>query len=162
MIHRGRAQLDGEAHALALCQLIGVHAQPKALGLGRLEDSTRLIDVEGSALDEHIGPGRMRRAGLQHRPAHEIDVVVRTLGVLGGHDMCTQKGRLIGDRPRGDERAPLVVDGESVAGLRLESGRALSQGLGCQARSIRGKLGVAGRARGRDRRANSPGGVRRP
>ena len=161
MIHRGRAEFDGQPHAITPCELVGMHPQAQPLCLGRLEDSPRLISVEGPALDEDIRPARMRCARVEHLPAHKIDVVIGAIGILCGHDMRAEEGRLLRHGPCRDERARLVMHGEAVPGLGLDCGRALAERLSSKARGIGGELLVGGSARGRHGGADTPGGVRR-
>ena len=98
MVGRGRADLDGDLHAGAVLQLVGVDARRETAGSTGAQDLARLVAVEGAAVAEHVDPARVRRAGLEHLPDHQRDVVVRAVGVLRRHDVRAEEGDLV-DEP---------------------------------------------------------------
>ena len=83
--------------------------------------------------------------GVEHLAAHEVDVLVAAVGVLGRHDVRAEE-RDLGRDLGGEAREPrLVVHGEPVAGLDLERRRALRAQLGHEAGEARAQLVVASR-----------------
>ena len=102
MVERARPELDREIERTDLGELVAVQAQREAVLARRLEIAPRLLDVERTALAEHVG-------GLGQPPLRDLgqdlvdaqlDVGVGALGVLGhgvggqagGHDV---RGRLV-------------------------------------------------------------------
>ena len=71
-----RAELDREAHAVALAELVAVHAHAEARGRAGLEHAARLLGRERAALAERVDPARVRRARREHLADDEVDVGV--------------------------------------------------------------------------------------
>ena len=139
--------------------LAWIRGSRPAAAAGR-QNRAGLVGVEGAALAERVDPARVRRACLEHRPAHERDVGRRVVGQLGWHHVRAQEGRLRGQRPRDRQRPCLVGDREPVAALDLDGRRALAQHLRHQ-RPGPGRQLLVGRRSGRlDRRTDATGGVR--
>ena len=143
---RGR-YLDAGARS----ELVGVHPGEQARGAARREHRGGLVRAERSVLAEHVDPAGRRRAGVQHRTAHQVDVTGRVGGELGRHDVRAEVGDLGGDL--GGERQParLVRHGEPVPGLALERGRALAEHLGRQPPQVGAQHRVGGGAGRLDR-----------
>ena len=78
-----------------------------------------------------------------------------------GHDVGAEERRLLGELPGDRQDAGLVVDGQAVAALDLDGGRALAAHLGDQPGDVAGELLVGGGAGGGDGGADAAGGVRR-
>lgn len=144
MVGRRGVELDGELDAGAVRQLVGVDPGVQPLGAARREDGAGLVAVEGALLAEHVDPAGVRGAGLQHRAGDQVDVPGGVVGVVGGHDVGAEVGDLVGVAGRDPQGAGLVLDGEAVAGLGLEGGGALAQGLGEVAGDVGGELLVGG------------------
>ena len=102
--------------------------------------------VRAVRLAEHVDPAGVRRAGAQHRPGHQVDVLVAAAGVLLGHDVRPEERRLVGLLPGDPQRAGLVRDREPVAALDLDRGRALRPHL-ADAAASRARSWSSGAAR---------------
>ena len=109
-------------------ELVAVQAQTEPGGPPRLEHRAALLGVEGPALAEHVDPAAPRRAGVEHRPADELDVVV-------GVDRPSRPGRrgrrgrcLVGHLLRHGEQPGLGRDVQPVPALDLDGRRAARAG----------------------------------
>ena len=149
-------QLDRELDARAVMELVGVDAGREALRDPRLQDGPGLLAVERAFLAEHVDPGRVRRAGVEHRALDEVGVGVGV--VLGRDDVGAEERALeaVGD----SQRALLVGHGEPVAGLGLDGRRAGAQGLADQPVEVGLQRLVARGPGGLDRRLDPARGVR--
>ena len=103
-----------------------------------------------------------RRARIEHRPAHEIDVAVGILRELRCHDVGTEKSDIAGELRTDPKHAHLVLDGEAVPGLDLDVGRPRSERLGTQPPGAGSQLLVARGTRRGNRRTDAAGRVRLP
>ena len=81
---------------------------PQPGGRAGGQDRPGLVGVEGAPLAEHVDPPGVRRARLEHRPGHEVDVAGRVVGVLRRHDVRAEE-RGLGGEPRGDRERPRLV-----------------------------------------------------
>ena len=95
MVGRRRAELHRELHAGAGAELVGVDPQPQPPGRGRLEDGAGLVGVERADLAEGVGPTAPRRAGVEHGPGDERDVLVGPAGVLGRDQVGAEEGHVV-------------------------------------------------------------------
>ena len=161
VVHRDQPELAGEPDAGAGAELVGVQPAAQALGRTGLQDRPGLVRVERAALAEHVDPPGVRRAGLQHRAGHQVDVRRGVVGVLRRDHVRAEEGGLVGDLPGDRERAGLVGDGEPVAALDLDGRGALPAHLVDEPGEVRGQLLVGGGAGGGDGGADAAGGVRR-
>ena len=88
VVDAGRAELDGELDAGARAELVAVHPQAQTgVPTGR-EHPPRLLPgerVRAVRLAEDVDPPGVRRAGAQHRPGDQVEVVRAPVGVLRRH-----------------------------------------------------------------------------
>ncbi len=116
--------LDRERDAARLAELIAVHAKPKAGRPRTRQDRARLIDVEGAAVTEDVGPLGLRRAGIEHRTAHHLDVGAAVVCVLRRHDVGAEERDLVAEDVGDVDESRLAVNVERVARLDLDGGDA--------------------------------------
>ncbi len=94
MVDGCRAELDREAHAAALAELVAVHAHAEARGRAGLEDAAGLLGRERAALAERVDPARVRCAGVEHLADDEVDVRVGgAVGVVGERGVLAELER---------------------------------------------------------------------
>ena len=160
VVGAGRAQLHRELHARARAELVGVHPHAAARRPARGQDRAGVVGVEGAPLAEHVDPPGVRCGGVQHRPADQADVVVRAVGVLGGHHVRAEEGGLVARLGGDPQRAGLVGDGQPVPALDLDGGGALPQRLPAQPARGGPQFVVAGGPGGADRGPDAAAGVR--
>ena len=134
VVDRRAAELDPEAHAVAVAELVGMQAQAEAVAAPRLEHRPALLGGERARLAEGVDPAGMGCAAVQHLPAHEGDVVVGPPGVLVGYDVGAEERRLRGELACDAQQALFVLGRQAVAGLDLDRGRPGAPGLGEQRR----------------------------
>ena len=151
MIGGRRAGLRRHLDAGTRAELVGVDPGAEPLSPAGREHGGGLVRAERTLLAEHVNPAGVRGARGQHRAADQIHVTGHVAGELGRHDVRAQVGDL--GRDLGGQRQPafLVADGEPVAGLALERGRALPEHLGRQPPQV-GPQRAAGRGPGRGHR----------
>ena len=161
MVDRDEAELAGQLHAPAVRQLVGVEASAQAaVGPGG-EDGSRLVDVEGAVLAEHVDPPGVRCGRREHGAGDEVDVVLGG-GVsleLDGDDVGAEEGRVLGELAGHREAARLVVDRQPVSALDLDGGGALGPHLGDEPGDVGGELLVGGGTGPGDRGADAAGRV---
>ena len=155
MIGGGSAGLHRQLHAGPGAKLVGVHPGLQAGRGPGGEHGGRLVPAERAPLAEHVHPARLRRARVQHGAADQVHVAVRISVELRRDNMRAQVGHLRGDLGRQRHAACLVADGEAVAGLALEGGRALAEQLGRQPPQVRPELIVGGSPGRGDGRADA-------
>ena len=97
MVGRSRAHLDGQANALAVGELVGVHAKPEAAAAPGLEDLPGGLGTEGPLLTKDVAPPRLRCTRLEHGSGDEGDVLVFPAPVLRSDDMGAEVGDLLRD-----------------------------------------------------------------
>ena len=119
MVRRCAAELDGELHAGAGSELVGVEAQPEPGRLSRLQHRPTLVGVERPALAEGVDPPGVRRTRGEHVAADQRDELVGSALVRRGHDVGAEERRLGGEVPGDAEQPGLVLDGGAVPGLDL-------------------------------------------
>ncbi len=134
MVGAGGVEFDGEPHAGAVGELVGVDAGVQALRPARGEDRAGLVAVEGALLAEHVDPTGVRGAGFEHLAGDQVDVGGGVVGEFRGDDVGAEEGDLVGVAGGYAQGAGLVGGGQAVAGLGLEGGGALPQRLGEVAR----------------------------
>ena len=152
MAAQGRPKLDRELDARSLPELVGVHAQAEPGPAPRLEHRARLVGVERALLAEHVDPAGRGGAGLEHRPAHERDVVVGALGVFRGDDVGAEQRDVAGQLGGQPAQPLLAVDVERIARFDFERRDARSERLRSARRGERAELLGGGSAGGVDRR----------
>src|SRR4051794_2583169 len=148
------AELRGEPRARTGFELVRMDPEAQATLLGRGQDRTRLVLVEGAALAEHIRPAGERRARVEHLAAHQVDVLVGFAGVFRRHDVSTEERHVVGELTRERQQPRLVVDVQAVPGLDLDVRGSRAERFVAQAPGVRPELVVARRTRGRDRRSD--------
>lgn len=148
-------EFDGELDAGAVRELVGVDTRVQARRLARREDRAGLVTVEGALLAEDVDPTGVRGTGVEHVAGDEGYVRRRVVGVVGGHDVRAHVRDLVRVPGRDAQGAGLVVDGEAVAGLGLEGGGALAEGLGEVTGEVALQFRVARRARRGHRRTDT-------
>src|SRR6185295_16376534 len=109
--------LDGKLNSRPRLQLSGMQPRFEACRDTRLENGPGLVDVECASVAEDVDPSGERRARLEHRAGHQIDVAVAVVAELGGYHVCTQERRLQGELAGDPQRPRLVGDGQTVAAL---------------------------------------------
>ena len=77
VIGRRRAELDRQQDALARAELAGVDPGDQPARPAGRQHRAGLVDAERAALAEHVHPPRVRRAGVEHRAAHQVHVALR-------------------------------------------------------------------------------------
>ena len=127
----------------------------------RLEDAPRLGDGEGALVAEDVDelrPAGERRSDVPADEVDELIVAPRPLGGqgVGGELRVDAVGRVW--RLCRGEQLGLVLEREPVAGLDLESGRAVSEERVEAATRERRKLGFGRRARRADGRHDAATG----
>ncbi len=120
------------------------------------QDVAGLVDVEGTAIAEHVHPAGMRSAGLQHRTGDQVDVRRAIVAELGGNDVRAEESRLVGDGLGDPQRTGLVVDGQPVAALAFEGGDSGAKQLVGEPLDACEKRRVVGGACGGHRRRDPP------
>jgi hypothetical protein len=83
--------------------------------------------VRARRLAEDVDPPGVRRAGFEHRPGDQVKVVPR-VNVIGA-DVRAEERCLVGDFAGEAQQPGLVLDGEPVPALDLDSGGALGAHL---------------------------------
>ncbi len=74
MVDGGTAHLHAEADPGAVVELVGLESQTQACAPAGLEDRSRLIDVEGAGLAEHVDPAHMGSDRIEHGSADQLGV----------------------------------------------------------------------------------------
>ena len=160
MIHARCGEFDRELHPRALAELVAVHAQAQPGVLACLQDPAGLILVEGALLAEDVGPPDVGADGGEHRPADEVRVLP---GIHSrGHQVRAEVGDLVRDAGCDAGGAGLVVHVQAVAGLGLQIGGALRDGLGHAAERQPGQVEVPGTPGGCGGDGNPAGAVALP
>ena len=159
VVDAGRAELDGEPHARARAELVGVQPRPPARARARPSGSPGPGRRRRPPVAEHVDPPRVRRAGVEHRAGHQVDVASGSSAYSGG-TTCAPRNVVSSVTSAGDRQAAgLVGDGEPVAALDLDRRGALALHLGDEPAEVRGELLVGRRAGRGDRGADAAGGV---
>ena len=86
-----------------------MNAGLKSLGDSRFEDFAGLIDVERTTITKDVDPCRIGSTSIEHLPTHKGDVIIGTILVFGGYDMCTEVRHLIYMRTGNPQGTHLVV-----------------------------------------------------
>ena len=162
VVGRRAAELDGELHAGAGAELVGVQAQPEPGRAAGEQHGPALVGVERAALAERVDPAGVRGDGGEHRAAHERRRSRRRRR-RRRHDVGAEERDLVGRHDGGEAHEPrLVVDGRAVAGLDLDRRDAGPAGLGePPGRAARAAASSVAARRRLDRHVDAAGGVRR-
>ena len=104
--------------------------RPRPAVAAGLQHRARLVGVERALLAEHVDPARVRRAGVEHLAADQVDVVVGAALVLGGHHVRAEEGHVVGELAGDVAQPPLGLDVEPVARLDLDVRDPGAEGLG--------------------------------
>ena len=159
VVRRRRAELDREQDALARAELAGVDPGDQPARPAGRQHRPGLIDAERAALAEHVHPAGVRRAGVEHRAAHQVHVRSGVPLELGRDHVRAEVGHLPGGLGRQRHRPRLVLDRQPVAGLALEGGGALREHLRREPAQPGPQVGVGGGPRRRHRRPDAAGRV---
>ena len=157
VIRRRRAELDREQDALTRAELAGVDPGDQPARLAGRQHRAGLVDAERAALAEHVDPARVRRAGVEHRAAHQVHVRSGVTLELGRDHVRAEVGHLVRGLGRQGHRPRLVLDRQPVPGLALEGGGALREHLRRQPAQPGPEVGV-GRGAGRGHRGPDAAG----
>ena len=158
VVRAGRTERRRELRTGARPELVGVHVHDEALRRAGHQHRAALLGVEGARLAERVDTGRLRRAGLGHRPGHQLHVLLG--GAALRYDVGAQQRPVRGHGRRGLQAAELVLDGQPVAALHLDRCRPGPQRFGGQPCRPDGQLlGRGGPRRGHGR-PDPAGGVR--
>ena len=133
MVDARGAQLDREAHARTVAELVAVQSQAETGVPTCGQHDPRLVLGEGvraARLTEHVDPAGVRSTGRKHLPGDQIDVLGPPVGELRRHHVGAEKRCLRGELGRDTHRPRLVLDAEPVAALDLDGGGALCAHLG--------------------------------
>ena len=135
VVHARGAQFDGKAQSVLRCgDLIAVHPQAEARLTPRNQDTRGLLAGEGAVLAEHVDEVAVLGDGCEHRTDHELEVLLGPVAVFAGHQVSAQERHgvhLPGFPQPGEDagRAGLILDGQPIAGLRLQGRGAPGDGL---------------------------------
>ncbi len=160
MVDRRALEFDCELDTGARPELVAVQAPFESCAATCVQHRAALLGVERAALAEGVDPARMRRARVEHRAAHQRDVVVGAAVELRRHDVSAEECRLVGQLLADAQQPGFVVWCEAVTGLDLDRRDAGGARLGPTLLGERAQQFVVGGAGGVDRRAHSPCFVR--
>ena len=124
VVHRGAAHLHPELHTRPVSELVGVEPQAQAGVPAGGEHGPGLVGVEGARFAEHVDPADVTAHRVEHRPAHQLDVVVGAPLVLAGHQVGAQERGLRGGFGGQRGQRGLGVHRQPVTGLDLHRGGA--------------------------------------
>ena len=162
VVDRDQAELGGQPDAGAVAELVGVQPSAQAPGGARLGASARAWSASNAPRSQNTST--QRAYGAQASSIGPVTSATYSSGVAAlGHHVRAEERGLVGELPGDRQAARLVADGQPVAALDLDRGRALPPHLVRPARATWPVELLVGRGPGGgDGRADAAGGVRRP
>ena len=100
VIGRSAIKFDGKFDCTDVAQLVCVDSRSEPRSDSRAQNLSSLINIEGTAVAEHVNPLRVGGSTGQHFAGNQRNVLIHTgltaFGKLSRYNVRTQEGGLVG------------------------------------------------------------------